>query len=118
MLSESDFYERAKDFSLIKDTEGKYFTFEEYNTLIKDNQTDKEGYLVNLYTSNKEEQYSYIEAAKQKGYSVIDASGQFGMYPLLSMLSRSRRRHATYVLTQISLIALFRRKMHQRIICQ
>ena len=91
MLSESDFYERAKDFSLIKDTEGKYFTFEEYNTLIKDNQTDKEGYLVNLYTSNKEEQYSYIEAAKQKGYSVIDASGQLDV-PLLSMLEQKQKK--------------------------
>lgn len=91
MLSESDFYERSKDFSLIKDTEGKYFTFEEYNTLIKDNQTDKEGYLVNLYTSNKEEQYSYIEAAKQKGYSVIDASGQLDV-PLLSMLEQKQEK--------------------------
>ena len=91
MLSESDFYDRAKDFSLIKDTEGKYFTFEEYNTLIKDNQTDKEGYLVNLYTSNKEEQYSYIEAAKQKGYSVIDASGQLDV-PLLSMLEQKQEK--------------------------
>ena len=91
LLSESDFYERAKDFSLIKDTEGKYFTFEEYNTLIKDNQTDKEGYLVNLYTSNKEEQYSYIEAAKQKGYSVIDASGQLDV-PLLSMLEQKQEK--------------------------
>lgn len=91
MLSESDFYERAKDFSLIKDTEGKYFTFEEYNTLIKDNQTDKEGYLVNLYTSNKEEQYSYIEAAKQKGYSVIDASGQLDV-PLLSILEQKQEK--------------------------
>ena len=91
MLSESDFYERAKDFSLIKDTEGKYFTFEEYNTLIKDNQTDKEGYLVNLYTSNKEEQYSYIDAAKQKGYIVIDASGQLDV-PLLSMLEQKQEK--------------------------
>ncbi len=91
MLSESDFYERAKDFALIKDTEGKYFTFEEYNTLIKDNQTDKEGYLINLYTSNKEEQYSYIEAAKQKGYSVIDASGQLDV-PLLSMLEQKQEK--------------------------
>ena len=91
MLSESDFYERAKDFSLIKDTEGKYFTFEEYNTLVKDNQTDKEAYLVNLYTSNKEEQYSYIEAAKQKGYSVIDASGQLDV-PLLSMLEQKQEK--------------------------
>lgn len=91
MLSESDFYERAKEFSLIKDTEGKYFTFEEYNTLVKDNQTDKEGYLVKLYTSNKEEQYSYIEAAKQKGYSVIDASGQLDV-PLLSMLEQKQEK--------------------------
>ena len=91
MLSESDFYERAKDFSLIKDTEGKYFTFEEYKTLVKDNQTDKEGNLVNLYTSNKEEQYSYIEAAKQKGYSVIDASGQLDV-PLLSMLEQKQEK--------------------------
>ncbi len=91
MLSESDFYDRAKDYALIKDTEGKYFTFEEYKTLVKDNQTDKEGYLVNLYTSNKEEQYSYIEAAKQKGYSVIDASGQLDV-PLLSMLEQKQEK--------------------------
>ena len=89
MLSDSDFYDRAKDFALIKDTEGKYFTFEEYKTLVKDNQTDKEGFLVNLYTNNKEEQYSYIEAAKQKGYSIIDASGQLDV-PLLSMLEQKQ----------------------------
>ena len=85
MLSEADFYDRAKDFALIKDTEGKYFTLDEYKTLVKDNQTDKEGVLVNLYTTNKEEQYTYIEAAKQKGYSIIDASGQLDV-PMLSML--------------------------------
>lgn len=89
MLSDSDFYDRAKDFALIKDTEGKYFTFEEYKTLVKDNQTDKDEFLVNLYTNNKEEQYSYIEAAKQKGYSVIDASGQLDV-PLLSMLEQKQ----------------------------
>ena len=89
MLSDSDFYDRAKDFALIKDTEGKYFTFEEYKTLVKDNQTDKDGFLVNLYTNNKQEQYSYIEAAKQKGYSVIDASGQLDV-PLLSMLEQKQ----------------------------
>ena len=89
MLSDTDFYDRAKDFALIKDTEGKYFTFEEYKTLVKDNQTDKDGFLVNLYTNNKEEQYSYIEAAKQKGYSVIDASGQLDV-PLLSMLEQKQ----------------------------
>ena len=91
MLSESDFYDRAKDFALQKDTEGKYFTFEEYKTLVKDNQTDKEGFLVNLYTTNKEEQYSYIEAARQKGYSVIDASGQLDV-PTLSMLEQKQEK--------------------------
>ena len=91
MLSDSDFYERAKDFALFKDTDGKYFTFEEYKTLVKDNQTDKDGFLVNLYTNNKEEQYSYIEAAKQKGYSVIDASGQLNV-PLLSMLEQKQEK--------------------------
>lgn len=91
MLSESDFYDRAKDFALLKDTEGKYFTFEEYKTLVKDNQTDKEGFLVNLYTTNKEEQYSYIEAARQKGYNVIDASGQLDV-PTLSMLEQKQEK--------------------------
>ena len=91
MLSDSDFYERAKDFSLFKDTGGKYFTFEEYKTLIKNNQTDKDGVLVNLYTNNKEEQYSYIEAAKQKGYSIIEASGQLDV-PLLSMLEQKQEK--------------------------
>ena len=91
MLSDSDFYERAKDLSLFKDTDGKYFTFEEYKTLIKNNQTDKDGVLVNLYTNNKEEQYSYIEAAKQKGYSIIEASGQLDV-PLLSMLEQKQEK--------------------------
>ena len=71
MLSEESFYDRAKDFALLKDTEGKFFTYEEYRTLIKDNQTDKDGNLIYLYATNSEEQYSYIEAAKAKGYSVL-----------------------------------------------
>ena len=89
MLSQPDLYDRAKDFALVKDTEGKYFTYEEYRTLVKDNQTDKEGVLVNLYTTDKEEQYSYIEAARQKGYSVIDAGGQLDV-PTLSMLEQKQ----------------------------
>src|SRR5574344_736422 len=56
MLSQEDFYDRAKDFSLLKDMEGKYFTYDEYKTLIKDNQTDKDGNLVYLYATNKDEQ--------------------------------------------------------------
>lgn len=87
MLSQEDFYERAKDFELLKDVEGKYFTFEEYKTLIKDNQTDKDGNLVYLYANNKEEQYSYIEAAKQKGYSVLLMEGQLDT-PMVNMLEQ------------------------------
>ena len=87
MLSQEDFYDRAKDFALFKDVEGKYFTFEEYKTLIKDNQTDKDGNLVYLYANNKEEQYSYIEAAKEKGYSVLLMEGQLDT-PMLNMLEQ------------------------------
>lgn len=87
MLSQEDFYDRAKDFALLKDTEGKHFTFEEYKTLIKDNQTDKEGNLVYLYANNAEEQYSYIESAKAKGYSVLLFDGQLDA-PMVSMLEQ------------------------------
>ncbi len=87
MLSQEDFYDRAKDFALLKDVEGKYFTYEEYKTLIKDNQTDKDGYLVYLYANNKDEQYSYIEAAKQKGYSVLLMDGQLDT-PMVNMLEQ------------------------------
>ena len=87
MLSQPDFYERAKDFSLFTDVDGKNFTFEEYKTLIKDNQTDKDGTLVYLYATNKEEQYSYIETARAKGYSVLLADGQLDV-PMLSMLEQ------------------------------
>lgn len=87
MLSQPDFYDRAKDFSLFTDVDGKNFTFEEYKTLIKDNQTDKDGMLVYLYATNKEEQYSYIETARAKGYSVLLANGQLDV-PTLSMLEQ------------------------------
>ena len=87
MLSQEDFYDRAKDFALFKDIDGKYFTFEEYKTLIKDNQTDKDGNLVYLYANNKEEQYSYIEAAKNKGYSVLMMDGQLDT-PMVNMLEQ------------------------------
>lgn len=76
MLSQDDFYDRAKDFALFKDVDGKYFTYEEYNTLIKSEQTDKEGQTVYLYATDKDEQYSYIESAKAKGYNVLLFDGQ------------------------------------------
>ena len=75
MLSENDFCEKAMKFALLKDTDGKYYTSEEYATLIKDNQTDKNGTTVYLYSNNKEEQYSYIDAAQQKGYNVLLMDG-------------------------------------------
>lgn len=87
MLSQEDFYDRAKDFALLKDVDGKHFTFEEYKTLIKDNQTDKNEQLVYLYATNKEEQYSYIETARAKGYSVLLLDGQLDT-PLVQMLEQ------------------------------
>ena len=87
MLSQEDFYERAKDFALLKDVDGKYFTYDEYRTLIKDNQPDKDGQLVCLYTNNNEEQYSYVEAARAKGYSVLLLEGELDV-PVASMLEQ------------------------------
>ena len=87
MLSQEDFYDRAKDFCLLKDVDGKHFTLEEYKTLIKDNQTDKDGNLVYLYANDKDEQYSYIEAAKNKGYSVLLLDGQLDT-PTVSMFEQ------------------------------
>ena len=87
MLTQDDFYERAKDFALLKDVDGKYFTLEEYKTLIKGEQTDKDGTLVYLYANNKEEQYSYIETAKQRGYSVLLFDGQLDT-PVAQMLEQ------------------------------
>ena len=87
MLSEESFYDRAKEFTLLKDTEGKYFTLDEYKTLIEGEQKDKNDTLVYLYATNKEEQYSYIEAAKDKGYSVLMADGQLDV-PAIQMLEQ------------------------------
>lgn len=80
MLTDEKFYERAQKFCLLKNVDGKYFTFEEYKTLISANQTDKDGNIVYLYASNKEEQYSYIDAAKAKGYDVILFDGQLDVH--------------------------------------
>ena len=87
MLSQEDFYDKAKDFSLFTDVEEKNFTYEEYRTLIKDNQTDKDGTLIYLYATNKEDQYTYIEAAKQKGYSVLLFDGQLDV-PMINLLEQ------------------------------
>ena len=87
MLSQEDFYDRAKDFALFKDVDGKYFTYEEYKTLIKDNQTDKNGDLIYLYATDKEDQYTYINNAQDKAYSVLLFDGQLDV-PIVSMLEQ------------------------------
>lgn len=87
ILTESDFYDRAKSFALLKDVDGKYFTYDEYNTLIKDSQTDKNGTLVYLYSNDKEAEYTYIEAAKAKGYSVLLMEGQLDT-PVINFLEQ------------------------------
>lgn len=71
MISDEKFYEKAQKFALLKNTDGKYFTFEEYEKLVKENQTDKDKKLVYLYATNKDEQHAYIDAAKSKGYDVL-----------------------------------------------
>ncbi|MFA6400306.1 MAG: molecular chaperone HtpG [Salinivirgaceae bacterium] len=80
MLSDEKFYDRAKGFLLLKNTEGNYFTIEEYEKLIKENQTDKNKSLVYLYATNKQTQFSYIEAAKDKGYDVLLMDGQLDVH--------------------------------------
>ena len=75
ILSQPDFYDRAKDFSLFKDIDGKYFTYEEYKELIKSEQTDKDGNLIYLYATDREAQYTFIKTAQEKGYSVLYFDG-------------------------------------------
>lgn len=75
MLSQNDFYDRAKDFSLFKDIDGRFYTFDEYKELIKAEQTDKDGNLIYLYATDRELQYSYIKTAQDKGYSVLMFDG-------------------------------------------
>lgn len=87
MLTQEDFYDRAKDFALFTDTDGKNYTFEEYKTFIKDNQTDKDGNLIYLYANNKDEQYSFIEAATNMGYNVLLMDGQLDI-AVVSMLEQ------------------------------
>ncbi|MCR4915891.1 MAG: molecular chaperone HtpG [Prevotella sp.] len=87
ILTEENFYDRAKDFSLMKDTEGKFFTFDEYRTLIEAAQKDKDGNLIYLYATDRDEQYSYIKAAQDKGYSVLLLDGQLDV-PCLQTLEQ------------------------------
>lgn len=87
MLSQEDYYGKAKQYFLLKDTEGKHYTLEEYAALVKDNQTNVDGQVVYLYANDKDAQYTYIEAAKNKGYNVLMMDGQLDT-PLMAMLER------------------------------
>jgi len=80
MLSDEKFYERAEKFALLKNVDNKYFTFEEYKTLVGENQKDKNGDLIYLYANNADEQYSYIQHAKDKGYDVLIMDGQLDVH--------------------------------------
>ena len=97
ILSEDGFYDRAKDFALMKDTDGKYFTFDEYKTLIEANQKDKNDQLVYLYATDKEEQYSYIKAAQDKGYSVLLLDGQLDVPTIQTLEQKFEKSHFTRV---------------------
>ena len=97
ILSEEGFYDRAKEFALMKDTEGKYFTFDEYKTLIEANQKDKDDTLVYLYTTDKEEQYSYIKAAQDKGYSVLLLDGQLDVPTIQTLEQKFEKSRFTRV---------------------
>jgi molecular chaperone HtpG len=80
MLSDEKFYERAVKFALLKDVDNTFFTQDEYLKLIKSSQTDKDDTVIYLYTTNKNDQYSYIQAAKDKGYSVLVMDGQLDVH--------------------------------------
>ena len=97
ILSEENFYDRAKDFALMKDTEGKYFTFDEYKTLIEASQKDKDDMLVYLYATDKEEQYSYIKAAQDKGYSVLLLDGQLDVPTIQTLEQKFEKSRFTRV---------------------
>lgn len=87
MLTQDDFYDKASKYALLTDTDGKHYTYEEYNTLIKDNQTNKAGDLIYLYAANAEDQYSYIQAAETKGYNVLLMNGQLDV-AMVSLFER------------------------------
>ncbi|MBP5425213.1 MAG: molecular chaperone HtpG, partial [Prevotella sp.] len=97
ILSEEGFYDRAKEFALMKDTEGKYFTFDEYKKLIEANQKDKDDQLVYLYATDKEEQYSYIKGAQDKGYSVLLLDGQLDVPTIQTLEQKFEKSRFTRV---------------------
>ena len=93
MLTDEKFFEAARKFFLVKDTQGKYFTLEEYRALVEASQTDKEGTVVYLYTTDRTAQYPYIQAAEEKGYSVLDMDGQLDGHVISMLESKLEKTH-------------------------
>lgn len=93
MISEEKFYDQAAKFALFKNTEGKYFTFEEYEKLIKENQKDKNKTLIYLYTTDTEGQFSYIESARNKGYDVLVMDGHLDMHFINQLETKFKESH-------------------------
>ena len=89
MLTDEKFYDKAIEFALLKNLEGKYFTFDEYKAKVKDNQTDKNGDLILLYTQDPDASYSYIERAKAKGYDVLLMDGELDVHAMSQMEQKS-----------------------------
>jgi molecular chaperone HtpG len=97
IISEQNFFDRAKKFCLLKNTEGKYFTFEEYEKLIKDTQKNKEGQLIYLYTSNVQEQYGFIQSVKERGYDVLQMDGIIDAHFISNLEQKLEKSHFTRV---------------------
>jgi molecular chaperone HtpG len=93
MITEEKFYDKASKFALFKNTDDKYFTFEEYENLIKENQTDRNKSLIYLYSTNKTDQFSYIEKAKNKGYDVLLMDGQLDVHLINHLESKFKDSH-------------------------
>lgn len=93
MISEEKFYDQASKFALFKNTESKYFTFEEYEKLIRENQKDKNKTLVYLYTTDTEGQFSFIESARNKGYDVLIMDGHLDLHFINQLESKFKESH-------------------------
>jgi molecular chaperone HtpG len=97
IISEPNFYDRAKKFCLLKNTEGKYFTLDEYEKLVKKSQKDKEGNLIYLYTNNINEQYNFIEPVKERGYDVLLMDGVIDAHFINALEQKLEKTHFTRV---------------------
>ncbi|MDP4281125.1 MAG: molecular chaperone HtpG [Bacteroidota bacterium] len=97
IISDPKFFDRASKFCLVKNTEGKYFTLDEYEKHIKDTQKDKDGNLVYLYTNNVDEQFSFIEQVKERGYDILVMDGIIDVHFINALEQKLEKTHFTRV---------------------